>query len=98
MTLRTAPIHDLTGKRFGRLTVSSFVGFNEARHSVWICHCDCGETITAFGYSMKQGKKKSCGCLQREWVNKNRSISETSPGKRRVYLREIVKMFEDRHV
>lgn len=50
---------DLTGQRFGRLTVIKYVG-----ESQWLCKCDCGnETIVDRGH-LRTGHTKSCGCLK----------------------------------
>lgn len=35
---------DLTGKRFGMLTVLSQADKNKCNHIVWLCKCDCGNT------------------------------------------------------
>lgn len=61
---------DLTGKRFGRLTVIERVEDNFTksgnRITMWKCRCDCGNTTTTRGNSLKRGNTKSCGCLNRE--------------------------------
>ena len=56
---------DLTGKKFGRLTVikRSFPN-NKYNHSRWLCRCDCGRTKVVMGSSLIQGNTKSCGCLR----------------------------------
>lgn len=56
---------DLVGQRFGRLLVESPA---RSRHSraYWNCLCDCGTSCIAMGKYLRQGKKRSCGCLQRE--------------------------------
>ncbi len=57
---------DLTGKRFGRLTVVSFSGSNSTGKRTWICMCDCGvKTIVATG-DLRSGNTESCSCLKRE--------------------------------
>jgi len=57
---------DLTGKRFGRLTVVSRAENNKRGEVQWLCKCDCGnETITR-GNSLTMGRVKSCGCYARE--------------------------------
>lgn len=53
---------DLTGIRFGKLTVVSRVG-NAFR---WHCNCDCGGTVTAEGSNLRKGATKSCGCFRKE--------------------------------
>jgi hypothetical protein len=57
---------DLTGKRFGRLTVLSYQGRPKPSFHVWQCGCDCGNETVIEGSRLKSGKAKSCGCLRRE--------------------------------
>lgn len=54
---------DLTGKKFGRLTV---VHVNSEHKGYWICECLCGEVKSINGKSLRSGRTKSCGCLSRE--------------------------------
>lgn len=61
---------DLTGQKFGRLTVEArAVG---ARESSWLCRCECGNQVTVRAGNLKSGNSKSCGCLTpniaRGWV------------------------------
>ena len=55
----------LTGQKFGRLTV---ISQNENRNgnTYWECKCDCGNTIIVQGVKLKMGHTKSCGCLTRD--------------------------------
>ena len=57
---------DLTGKRFGRLTVIE--KSNEKRYGrlSWKCQCDCGNYIVVATQSLNIGETKSCGCLSKE--------------------------------
>lgn len=55
---------DLTGQRFGNLTVVRFKGFDKNRQAMWLCHCDCGKTTVVLGGNLRRGKSKSCGCMQ----------------------------------
>lgn len=55
--------NDLTGMRFGNLTVIEFAGNNQYRASMWHCVCDCGNEIITRGEDLRSGKTKSCGCL-----------------------------------
>ena len=60
--------NDLTGQRFGRLTV---IGRSEKRKQdamLWECRCDCGNTAFYTAHKLKHGKAKSCGCLHREYL------------------------------
>jgi hypothetical protein len=56
-------ITQLGGRRFGHLTVVSFVEIRQG-NAYWLCHCDCGnESITA-AHRLKRGGAQSCGCRQ----------------------------------
>lgn len=58
---------ELTGKRFGRLTVTGYAGYGEngrQRVSLWNCKCDCGQQCTVPGYLLQSGRRKSCGCIR----------------------------------
>ena len=58
-------IYDLTGQRFGRLTVVDRApSANGARH--WKCDCDCGASMVAKTVYLTQGQTRSCGCLKRD--------------------------------
>lgn len=58
---------DLTGQRFGRLTVVSLVGRHaDGRQFLWKCVCDCGNEHYVGGGVLKMGRCKSCGCLRRD--------------------------------
>ena len=52
---------DLTGQRFGRLTVLKYEG-SLRQHSAWLCKCDCGNTIITDSGSLWAGYRTSCGC------------------------------------
>lgn len=60
---------NLTGKRFGRLTVMEFDSIRNT-NSYWRCLCECGKQTIVSGNSLKKGDSKSCGCLQREKTSK----------------------------
>lgn len=56
---------DLTGQRFGRLTV---VGVHDIRNQQvrWLCRCDCGGEAIANSAHLRSGHTRSCGCIRRE--------------------------------
>lgn len=68
---------DLTGKRFGKLTVieraSNRVGKDNRSRVYWLCRCDCGNIKTIEASCLIQGHTKSCGCLQKEASSKANS-------------------------
>ena len=53
---------DLTGKKFGKLTVIE-KDIKRSHGSVfWICQCDCGTIKSINGACLRRGDTKSCGC------------------------------------
>lgn len=54
---------DLTGRRFGRLMVTSISGSSKYKRRVWSCECECGNIIEASSGYLLNGETKSCGCL-----------------------------------
>lgn len=57
---------DLTGERFGRLTIIKRTGTNSDGRPVWLVECDCGNITLSNSHDLRSGDTKSCGCLQRE--------------------------------
>ena len=56
---------DITGQTFGRLTVQERVGSKDGK-ATWLCECKCGNSVIVKGANLKNGSKKSCGCLAKE--------------------------------
>lgn len=71
-------LEDITGNRYGRLTVIEFAGFHEQpsgrRRSQWRCRCDCGNEVIVQTFNLKSGNSKSCGCYNAESI-KDRSTT-----------------------
>lgn len=61
---------DISGMRFGRLTVMEFVGQSKDKRAVWKCICDCGKTVNVIGKSLRSGNTKSCGCYSIDLATK----------------------------
>ena len=57
---------DLTGQRFGRLTVVERLPAKKNRKTRWRCVCDCGKETEATIDHLTSGNTRSCGCLARE--------------------------------
>lgn len=76
-------VNDLTGKKFGRLTVIGLAD-KKSRKTYWICQCDCGNLKIARSDSLQCGAIKSCGCLKKEQdkVNLTAHHSHKQSGKR----------------
>ena len=62
---------DLTGQRFGRLTV---IEKAPAKHgctnAVWRCKCDCGNVVTVRSTSLRKNESQSCGCFRSEYFKR----------------------------
>lgn len=59
----TRPIcEDLTGQKFGKLTVIEKTELRKDNRPVWKCQCDCGGITLANSHELKQGLRVSCGC------------------------------------
>lgn len=67
---------DLTGQRFGRLTVLSREP-DSNNMTIWKCICDCGNETTVFGNNLRRGYTQSCGCLQQERIEAARENKRT---------------------
>ena len=62
---------DLTGKKFGRLTIIERFA-NASHEAVWVCKCDCGKITHVRGTELRTGKTKSCGCFKVDRSTKHR--------------------------
>lgn len=71
--------NDLTGQKFGKLTVKnraeSKIDLSGKARTRWNCDCDCGnDNIIVLGDYLKRSKCPSCGCeAHKNRVEKNRS-------------------------
>lgn len=52
---------DLTGQRFGRLTVLEPAA-NVGTKTAWLCRCDCGKDAVVATQRLRDGHRTSCGC------------------------------------
>lgn len=60
---------DLTGRRYGSLTVLELSGERKKNGAVvWKCRCDCGTYCEVHAYKLKSGHTRSCGCSHREAI------------------------------
>lgn len=61
----TVARYDLSGQRFGMLTVVQQDHERSANRTVWECRCDCGKTTLSTGWNLKRNRGFiSCGCKQ----------------------------------
>lgn len=55
-------IKDISGQKFGSLTVIKLIGKDKHNKSLWECQCDCGGVTITSSNNLKRGITKSCGC------------------------------------
>ena len=74
---------DLTGQKFGKLTVIKRVENDKHGQVMWLCECDCGCNSVVMGYNLKREHTKSCGkCSNNTWEFKDDCvIGYTTKGK-----------------
>lgn len=60
--LQRAKRIDLTGQRFGNLTVLAQAE-NIGHCAAWHCKCDCGAETVVTANNLRSGNTKSCGCI-----------------------------------
>ena len=61
--------YDITGQRFGRVTVERFAQMRNG-NAYWHCRCDCGGSAIIAACHLKSGHTSSCGCLHPEVTSK----------------------------
>ena len=61
---------DLTGQKFGRLTViervSNYISPNGARLTRWKCRCKCGNEVIRTPHQLRKNLNASCGCYRKD--------------------------------
>lgn len=79
MVIGRKPI-DLTGQRFGRLTIVDRAPSKPGRAGAfWNAVCDCGGTTQARASDFKKGHVNSCGCYRREMSKSRATHGESHP-------------------
>lgn len=72
---------DISGQRFGRLTVTIFAKVDSGKIACWECVCDCGNKTIARGTQLRNGHTKSCGCINSDEmtrINTTHNMRNTS--------------------
>jgi hypothetical protein len=81
---------DLTGQRFGRLTVIARAENSETRRGArWLCGCECGKTKIIPGNELRRGLIRSCTCLQKEVAGLHARNLTYSHGRRKSSIYNI---------
>lgn len=63
-------MEDITGKKYGKLTVIEQSGKDKHNNILWKCQCECGNVTSVSGYRLRNGVVKSCGCFRKEFPAK----------------------------
>ena len=63
--------NDLTGQKFGKLTVLK-PSFRYKQYGwYWLCQCNCGKKVVEKGCKLVGGSIQSCGCLRKHRQKRN---------------------------
>lgn len=94
-------VKDLSGQRFGRLTVECRDG-SANRKAVWKCVCDCGGFTHVVGNKLTSGHTTSCGCARKDQPKlgspENRVDGIVQASKRRARVRGAGGSFTKRQI
>lgn len=63
------PTLDISGEKFGLLTVLKRDFSSTRKDAVWLCKCDCGNETAASSHDLRYGRKKSCGCATKKLIS-----------------------------
>lgn len=73
----------IVGNKFGRLTPIKKIGQDAFRGSIYLCSCECGNSVEVRGGNLVSGNTRSCGCLRNETLSRISSTHHES--KTRLY-------------
>lgn len=89
----TGPV-DLTGQKFGRWVVLKMVKAGSRVH--YLCQCVCGNKKIVRPDSLKNGRSKSCGCLNNEMRSAIAKKANTTHGNSKTRIYSIWNMMRQR--
>ena len=87
---------DLTGQRFGRLTVIERAENSSAGQARWRCQCNCGRESIVAGQALRSGVVVSCGCYKNEKSSERAMVRNSTHGKYHTRLHRIWSSAKDR--
>jgi hypothetical protein len=71
---------DLTGRKFGRLTVKERTG-KRHNYALWLCQCSCGKEVEVTSTRLRGGQQ-SCGCIRKGMKVRNLKSLKCIKGQR----------------
>lgn len=81
---------NITGRRFGKLTVLRLLGRNRNGKVKWMAKCDCGNEVPVEGFYLRNGHTVSCGCKQAEKNHELRYIHGMSQTNEHSIYRKMI--------
>lgn len=79
--MKMAIFKDEIGNVYNELTVIERAENDKYGRARWLCRCSCGNTTVVDAGKLRNGQKKSCGCLKNKIIselNKTHGMSNTS--------------------
>ena len=88
---------DLTGQKFGRLTVIGIADPETKGEHKWVCRCSCPEhnIVCVRGINLRSGNTRSCGCLAHETCVK-RGYDSAKHGMTDTHIHNVWDCMKDR--
>ncbi len=71
-------LRDLSGQRFGSLTVLERTEQTRDRYALWRCRCDCGNETLVSTRELTQGLITTCGCVDTPKRGRGRAAADLS--------------------
>ena len=91
-------IIEMSGKRYGRLTVIGFSHLYNEREAMWKCRCDCGAIFVSRGTDIRNGHTNSCGCYMKERATEGKTTHGHSQTKtHRIWLGINQRCYDPNH-
>ena len=87
-------VKDLTGMKFGRLTVIKECGRDKYGQALWLCRCECGNKVVVRGGNLRRGNTTSCGCYKSDKMKemwKDEEFKQMQTDKAKEQMKEMWK-------
>jgi hypothetical protein len=90
------PFRDLTGQKYGHLTVVRRIAKKDRTY--WLCRCNCGTEKVIQGSHLRSGMIISCGCVgksNRERALRNGSKQRAGKGSFTAAIRKVMREYQN---
>lgn len=87
---------DLSGQKYGRLTVICRAANDKQGNAQWVCLCECGKEKIVRGKSLSTGTTQSCGCFLSESSRKRMKRLMTKHGQSKTLLYHVWSTMNER--